>query len=156
MYTILKRSTQFKVFDIHKFSKNVNILYIHYIQYFNFVQSWNIIFKRLYTILYVQRTQFFKECYFQEMYPIMYFYPTQIFKERTQFSKQYTQYCTFNMYNFFYKGKDSVYSMYTFFQFCNIIIHKFSNCVHSMYTNFEACIQFHIFNIYHFKECTQL
>ena len=47
----------------------------------------------------------------------------------TQFSKQYTQFCTFNMHNFVYKGKDFVYSMYTFFQFCNINIHKFSNYI---------------------------
>ena len=109
-------------------------MYIHYIQYFNFLQSWNIIFKRLYTILYVQCTQFFKECYFQEMYPIMYFYPTQIFKERTQFCILIEHNFPNNIYNFVPSIRTILFiKVKILFIQC---IHFF-NFVISLYTNFQ-------------------
>ena len=79
----------------------------------------------MYIVLYIQRTQLFKEC---------------------------TQLCTFNVYNLSNNESNSMYSTYTFFkeftQFCKFNVYNFSKNVHKF---FKQCVQFYTFNVNNFS-----
>ena len=125
-YTIFTKCIQFCIFNVHNFSWKVN----------NYVYSMYTFFQRLYAILYIKHTQFFKE---------------------------YILFCIFNIHNFLKNVHNSVHSMYTiyqtmkailwiqrihfyeeFTQFCIFNVYNFSKNVHKI---FKQCVQFYTFNV---------